>query len=447
MSQYRIYVHQKGKLAGARERGIYVDKKGQLYQRQLLANGQEHYQSLGTNQISAARERRDSVLKKQIEAELGIAEDPAKAAKKAKTPVATVIRRYAEDGYPDKKGNPRKPGKHRDEEATRCEVLLEYFNGEAPAEDLDQDGLDAYHTWRCEKIAKGKKKLDGTKSKPKGEGDRTTDLELNCLNSAYRWAKRKKLVRTNPIFDRVRYYSPGDAVHCREYAPENADELHTAAGTLFSSRQSEPLGWQLLIEGMTGLRSAEAVSLLMNARATEPGGLTKDRKTLCVRRAKKSKKFNNCVQVHAGLELVLAAHAIWHTARFPLSAYYLPGRAKAAGKTVSAGALTKSLDRLFQKGKLPRKYTSHGAGRAFYVYARRSQGADDPQICYEINHTGGVGTLESVYALPAKHWQNGHAPGMDWLPKKKEDYAWLKMKTVDFSALDKAQETPPDFSI
>jgi hypothetical protein len=31
MSQYRIYVHQKGKLAGARERGIYVDKRGQLY--------------------------------------------------------------------------------------------------------------------------------------------------------------------------------------------------------------------------------------------------------------------------------------------------------------------------------------------------------------------------------------------------------------------------------
>lgn len=36
MSQYRIYVHKKGKLEGARERGIYADKAGKLYLRQKL---------------------------------------------------------------------------------------------------------------------------------------------------------------------------------------------------------------------------------------------------------------------------------------------------------------------------------------------------------------------------------------------------------------------------
>jgi hypothetical protein len=66
---------------------------------------------------------------------------------------------------------------------------------------------------------------------------------------------------------------------------------------------------------------------------------------------------------------------------------------RSAGKTEPCHLLdTHALNHLFQKGKLPRKYTSHGGGRAFYVYARRSQGVDDPQICYEINHVGGVGT-------------------------------------------------------
>jgi hypothetical protein len=39
------------------------------------------------------------------------------------------------------------------------------------------------------------------------------------------------------------------------------------------------------------------------------------------------------------------------------------------------------------------------------------------QICYEINHTGGVGKVEQVYVLPARHWKNGQAPGMPRLPK------------------------------
>jgi integrase len=350
--------------------------------------------------------------------------------------VAAVIRRYEADGYPGKRGGKRNAGKHCDGEEARCKVLAEYFNGTAAAEDLDQDGLDAYRTWRCAKVAEGKVKLDGNQSKPKGAGDRTTDLDLNCLNNAYRWGLRKKLIKTNPIEKRAKYHAPSEVTHCREYAPESPEELHAAAGVLFSSRRSESLGWQLLVEGMTGLRSDEAVHLRMNARATEAGGLTPDGRNMCVRRAKKSSKFNVNVRVHPGLDAVLAAHRIWHAARYPLSPWYFPGRNRLALKHTDKSALTHALNHLFQKGKLLRKYTSHGGGRAFYVYARRSQGADDPQICYEINHVGGVGTLEQVYALPAKHWQNGEAPGMDWLPKGAP--AWSKIKKVDFSSLDRA---------
>src|ERR1035437_8518613 len=273
MSQYRLYRHEKGPLKDAPERGIYANPENSLYLRILLENGKESFKPCGTQSITEAIKMRDARVKAKALAGLGIAEEPDSVGKKAKVSVAKVISRYQADGYPDKKGVPRKAGKHLDEEIARCETLSEYFNGDAPAEDLDQDALDHYHTWRLAKAKEGHVKKDGTKSKPKGDGERTTDLELNALNNAYRWAARKKLIRINPIASRVRYHSATAAVHCREFAAEDADELHEAAGALMSSRRSETAGWQLLIEGMTGLRSEEAVMLRMDARATDAGGV------------------------------------------------------------------------------------------------------------------------------------------------------------------------------
>jgi hypothetical protein len=129
---------------------------------------------------------------------------------------------------------------------------------------------------------------------------------------------------------------------------ESVDELHEVAGVLMSSRRSEVLGWQLLIEGTSGLRTEETTLLQLNARSNEPGGLTKDGKNLRVRRAEKSTKVNPIVRVNEGLNQVLAAHKIWHHQRYPLSPYYLPGRDRMAGKPVNKSILTKALDRLYQ---------------------------------------------------------------------------------------------------
>jgi hypothetical protein len=467
MSKFQLCVDEQGR----KERSLYEDAEGRKYLR-VRENDQNSMVTLGTTSLSKAVKIRDERRAVKVAVKLGMPiASPTDAAKKSKTTVAKVIKAYRDAGFPGKRGGARPPGRHRDEEAARCETLLEYFNGTAAAEDLDQDGLDHFHDWICAEVAKGVLKKDGTRGKVKGNGHRATDLDLNCLNNAYRWGLRKKMIKTNPIEKRVKYTVPGQVVHCREFCPESALELHSVAGVMMSSRRSEAVGWQLLIEGMTALRCDEAVQLRVDARANEAGGRTPDGKNLCVRRALKSKKFNCNVKVHEGLDMVLAAHRIWHEARYPISPWYIPGRTKKVGepeeiegepagengeapaeatvalKHAYKGALTKSLDRLFKTGKLPRKYTSHGAGRAFYVYARRCQGASDTEIAYEINHTGGVGTLEQVYGLPAKHWQNGDAPGMDWLPKDPKDYAWNKIKGVDFSALDKAKAEVGDFSI
>jgi integrase len=176
---------------------------------------------------------------------------------------------------------------------------------------------------------------------------------------------------------------------------------------------------------MTGLRTNEALALRMDARSDEPGGLTDDGKSLCVRRSKRAGRDNPYVEVHAGLKEMLAAHKRWHRRRYPKSPWYFPGRDSDGGLPISKGALTKALNHLFAKGDLKKKFISHGL-RAFYVLVRRSHGIGDPQIAWEINHIGGVGTLEKVYGGVPPHWLRGKGPKLSWTPKGKP--AWIRLK-------------------
>lgn len=391
----------------------------------------------------------------------GVAEDPNIAATATPLTVTKVIKAYVEAGYPDKSGTARPPGRHLEEEKRYCEILLKYFNADAPVTALTQGALDDYRDWRVKRMMSRKKK-DGSPVKLRGNGSRAVDLELNCLNNALRWALRKDKLRENPLAGRIRFRRSSEVRHCRAFSMESIEELHQVAGLLMSSRQSEVLGWLLLVEANTGLRSEEAVLLRMCDRSDEPGGLTADGRTLCVARAKKSQLQNTHVEVHPGLREILDAHIKWHHNRYPRSQWYFPGRDADGGKHVCKGSLSSALNRLYQayatfvkakqaaqqkrnRGKelepeelalleqecpttpyLAKKYTSHGAGRAFYVYVRRSQGIEDAQIAYEINHTGGVTTLSTVYGLPAKHWRDGKGPNMSWTPKGKR--AWANIK-------------------
>jgi len=292
---------------------------------------------------------------------------------------------------------------------------------------LVQDDLDQYHSWRIAHVTRG-------------DGHRTTDLELNTLNNAMRWAVRKRMLETNPTASRERYQSSKDVKHCRDYAPSDMEECHVVAGVLMSARPSETLGWQYLFEGLTGLRTEEILNLRMDARPDEPGGVMKDGGSLCVRRSKKSGRDNPYIEVHAGLKLALKAHKAWHRKRYPSSPWYFPGFEKPLEGPVDKSALTKALGRLFAncarnkkisdpKKRLPelkKKFTSHGA-RAFYVFVRRSQGATDAQIAYEINHVGGVATLEKVYGIAPPHWRNSKAAAISWIPKGSP--AWKRIQS------------------
>ncbi|MEY4199472.1 MAG: hypothetical protein RLZZ265_1212 [Verrucomicrobiota bacterium] len=379
------------------ERGLYRNPSCGTYFVRIFHQGGDTYRSLDTARISEARQRMDARRAAKAAARLGLALEPDSAARAAG--IRDVLQRYQDDGYPDKRGRPKALCRM---ERDNCAKLKEFFEEGWLVDHLSPKVMDDYHTWRLENVTRG-------------EGHRTTDLELNTLNNALRWAVRKELISHNPIATRSRYHSARDARHCRECAPVDASELHTAAQLLFSNPRSEVLGWQLLFEANIGLRSGEALSLCMDARADEPGGLTKDGQSLCVRRSKDPRRNNPYVFVHSEFKQLLAAHRRWHEQRYPESPFCFPGRDRDRAQPVAVGALTQALARLRKRGQLKRKLISHGM-RAFYVLVRRSNGASDSQIAWEINHVGGVHTLESVYGGVPPHWIQGKGPKLSWLP-------------------------------
>jgi hypothetical protein len=320
------------------EKYLYKDESGTYYLR-IREDGQDTNLSLKTKKITQAVKARDARMAAKAAARLGIAAEPSKVAKVASVTVRKVITTYQEAGYPGMGGVVRADGKHRVAEEGYCKTILAYFNGDAPAGDLVQDDLDQYHSWRIAHVTRG-------------DGHRTTDLELNTLNNATRWAVRKRMLKTSPTASRERYQSSKNVKHCRDYAPSDMEECHVVAGVLMSTRPSETLGWQYLFEEKP-LEGPADKSALTKALG---------------------RLFANC----------------------------------ARNKKIS--------DPKKRLLELKKKFTSHGA-RAFYVFVRRSQGATDAQIAYEINHVGGVATLEKVYGIAPPHWRDSKAAAISWIPK------------------------------
>jgi hypothetical protein len=221
------------------ERALYKDPNSGTYRVRVYHNGADTYRSLETARIKEAIRRLDAHRGAKAAAKLGFTLEPDSAGKPVT--VADVIQLYEADGCPDKRGRPRT---RSEMESANCVRLSKFFADGWLVENLTPKVLDEYHAWRLRTITRG-------------QGHRTTDLELNALNNALRWAVRKEFVRLNPIVARSRYYSAREARHCRECAPASADELHEIARLLFKSKSSETLGWQVLFEANVGLRTVE----------------------------------------------------------------------------------------------------------------------------------------------------------------------------------------------
>lgn len=374
---------------------------GMLYERPKV-NGNFTFRSLKTKNQKHAKEelhrRRSGVTS---------------AARPSTVTVGAVIRKYQEDDYPDQQRQKR-PARMHELEERNCKFLLPFWD-KVPVDQVTIANCDRYHDARC-------------KAMVRGQGHRAVDLDLNTLSNAFVWACRCELVKVNPLATRPRYCSEKHVHHCREYMPANADELHKLATLLFYGErsQSEVLGWQALFEAMTGLRTCEALRLRTDAAPYEPGWITPDGKSLCVRRAKGQHNVNPFVEIRDGLRAVLDALFAWKAKRYPKSPWFFPSN-QDPNKHVGSTALAHALLRVCKK--LGRKVTSHGF-RAFYVTVRRSHGVSDVQIAFEIGHTTGGTTLAAVYGGVPPHWLTGDGPKLSWMPTGKPAWEALMQEEV-----------------
>src|ERR1035437_8585181 len=95
MSQYRLYVHEKGPLKVAPERGIYENPQGWKCLRVIKEEGKESFLPCGTRSVTGAIRMRDARATAKAVAGLGIAVSPDEATKTATITIAKVIQRYA----------------------------------------------------------------------------------------------------------------------------------------------------------------------------------------------------------------------------------------------------------------------------------------------------------------------------------------------------------------
>ena len=391
-------------------------KRGKLYERPKI-NGKFTYKKLGTANVQEARKE----LARRITERAGGKEPTAKTVPTPGKTAGDVIRFYANDGYPDKLLNER-PTRTKASEATNCKSLLRFWDT-IPLDQIVDKTSDEFKIWRV-------KEMNLPEASPR-RGTRMVDSELNTLTNAFKYAKRRDLIRFNPLSDHPKFHDPKSIRHCRECMPDDADQLHERASHLFKHPKTVALGFQYLFEAYTGLRSFE----LLHLGEDQFGTLTEDGKYMRCWRAKGQHSVNPYVFVHEGVAELMKAHASWKAAKFPYTKIFFPS-SEEPSKPVGGDSLAHAL------GRLPgRKMTSHG-GRAFYVTVRRSWGIPDNQIAHEIGHTSGGATLHRVYGGVPANWLLGEGPKMRWLPSPKQSLAWEEIVACGWNFRSLAVEQP-----
>ena len=333
----------------------------------------------------------------QTRSEVGLADDPY--AKAMLTTVGEVIQRYQKDGYPDKM-MAKRPKATEKIETTNCSTLLKFWD-RVLLKDVKPSMFDTYFRWRSNRVKTG------------ATGRRSTDQELSTLANAMAWAHRCEVIRYNPMpVNRQCYNGEQFVKHCRIYAAPDADFLHSVAKRLMQwpGSKSEVLGFQMLVEALTGLRTQETLKLRADAKHGQPGFITEDWKYLHVARDKGQVNVNPFVVLHPALKDLIQALFAWKNRWYPENPYWFPSIHGGVVNNCSLGR------RLAELGKvMEHKLTSHGM-RAFYVKIRRSHGLADNQIAAEIGHESGGKTLVQVYGSVPLDWITGGGPKMSWLP-------------------------------
>lgn len=388
----------------------YLFKRGKIYYYLQRLNGKQKWVSLRTQDAKTARDLADQIHSKNVMAAAGFG-----AVAKIQTTmrsVAAVMDFYVDAGCPKLNGK-RRTDRQLLMETGLAENLKRHLGDKDPAT-LSSSDWEVYVT----------KRLKEYKNK---KGNRTIDLEYNALNSAYRWARRhpdKTGIQNPPLPERpVRLSEASEVEHCREFQPENADELHRIAAH-FMPLPGDPrikstvYGWLTLLSAMIGQRGAEMMHLRTDAKSASQPGFD-DGEHLWLYRSKTHKGTAPFIKIGPELRACLDAHAEWKRKMFPGNPWFFPSPRK-KGKPVEASSFRHAIQRAAEKLGLPKR-TAHGL-RSYYVNVLRSRGVSDSEIALRIGHKTGGKLIVETYGevLPIK---------LGWMPKGKP--AWEVWKDAE----------------
>lgn len=173
--------------------------------------------------------------------------------------------------------------------------------------------------------------------------------------------------------------------------PKDGDELNWWAELFLGPWGSISIGFQLLVEAMTGCRTAEVLQFRWDAKPGEPGHIHGDRLDL----ARLKGGVNPWAIIHPDLKSVISSLANFRHIFRTSCQFWFPNRL--GDCPVSRYALTSRLARETASRGLPKR-TSHGL-RAYFVTKMRRDGYSDADVAAMIGDST-VSLIQTTYGKP-----------------------------------------------
>ncbi len=382
--------------------GIYRDSRTDaLYHRPKIA-GKRSWRKLTATTLTKAKTEMALLQTRQLESKMGI---PGVLDPYAELlTIGPLAKAWLDQLCPDRHGRARMGSALQTEKARLVRLLPFWRDREARA--ITGEDCQDYHAWRLRQLKRQNVTLA-----------RSVDLELTTLSNLFAWATqnpRKTGLNVNPLQSRRKFVDQRDIRHCTAVMPLSDEIFHRVAAYLLTDARSRPLGWQFLLEGLTGARTSEILACRIDATAPRQPGY-QDATALHLHRAKKGIEPWALLEVvpgHAPLRDCLTAFRCWHAQAHAetKSPWFIPGRDPTKPAIVTS--LTHALARASAKLGLPR-ITSHGL-RAYFVRVSRSMGIDDSEISKRLGQRSGVMLVEKTYGTTEPGWFG--ARRMDFLP-------------------------------
>lgn len=386
------------------EYGIYRHTERPGFYHRPIIGGRRTWRKLKSTTLTMARKEFSALKTRQLEAKLGVALDPYSKL----LSVGVLAKEWRRLNCPDRRGRERS-GDYLAAEVAKLKRLLPFWK-DREAREIDPEDCRDYHAWRTKQRKKGSTLTLNT----------SVDRELQTVSNILHWAARnprKTGLRFNPLaINRPKFVDARQVRHCTAVMPMTDEIFHQYAAWLLASDITRPLGWQYLLEGLTGARTREILNCRTDStKPNQPG--YQDETALHIHRLKKGIEPWALLEVvpgHAPLRDCLVAFHNWHDQRYAHCAWFIPGRNgkdHSIKKPARRTSLNHALRRASKELNLP-IVTSHGL-RAYYVRVCRSLGIDDSEISKRLGQRDPM-QVKETYGTVEPGWFNSRK--MDFLP-------------------------------